>query len=87
MIFKIRHEDKGEGLSKIGSLIKVPVINMKKVITLTIGTLLLVALGCTTTVTVGTKANKDQVVGAKVGLSGVSLTLPLVKGEVTPTTP
>lgn len=87
MIFKIRRKDESEGFSKIGRLMKVLLINMKKVITLTIGTLLLVALGCTTTVTVGTKANKDQVVGAKVGLSGASLTLPLVKGEVTPTTP
>lgn len=49
--------------------------------------LFVIASGCTTTVTVGTRANKDQVVGAKVGLNGASLTLPLVKGEVTPTTP
>lgn len=40
------------------------------------------AVGCTSTVTLGPKANDSAVIGADAGTSGVSLTLPLVKGEV-----
>jgi hypothetical protein len=58
---------------------------MKKLVTLTVGTLLFAASGCTSTVTLGTKANESQVVGASAGQEGVSLTLPFVKGEVAPT--
>jgi len=38
--------------------------------------------GCTSTVTLGPKANDSAVIGANAGTSGASLTLPLVKGEV-----
>jgi len=54
---------------------------MKNIVILIVGTLFL-ASGCTSTVTLGPQANEDAVVGATAGTSGVSLTLPLVKGEV-----
>ena len=41
--------------------------------------------GCTSTVTLGPKANDSTVIGASVGTKGASLTLPLIKGEVKPT--
>ena len=56
---------------------------MKTLVTLTAVTLLL-ATGCTSTVTLGTKANESQIVGASAGSEGVSVTLPLLKGEVGP---
>ena len=59
---------------------------MKTLVTLTIGTLLLVASGCTSTVTLGPSANESAVVGASAGTDGASLTLPLIKGEVSPAT-
>ena len=59
---------------------------MKKLVTLTVGALLIAASGCTSTVTLGAKANESKLLGASVGGEGVSLTLPLVKGEVTPQT-
>ncbi|MAH47184.1 hypothetical protein CMI37_15260 [Candidatus Pacearchaeota archaeon] len=61
---------------------------MKTLVTLTAATMLL-SMGCTSTVTLGTKANESQVVGATAGEEGVSVTLPLIKGEVSPvkTTP
>ncbi|MAF43698.1 MAG: hypothetical protein CMI54_05980 [Parcubacteria group bacterium] len=55
---------------------------MKKLITLTVVTLLLVASGCTSTVTLGPQANESDVVGAAVGQRGASVTIPFVKGEV-----
>ena len=58
---------------------------MKTLVILTVGTLLFAVSGCTSTVTLGSKANESQVIGASAGQEGVSLTLPLVKGEVTPT--
>ena len=58
---------------------------MKTLVTLTVGALLFAASGCTSTVTLGAKANESQILGASAGEEGVSLTLPLVKGEVTPT--
>lgn len=59
---------------------------MKTLVTLTVGTLLFVASGCTSTVTLGPSANKDGVVGVSAGQSGASLTLPLIKAETAPTT-
>ena len=59
---------------------------MKTLVTLTVGALLFVASGCTSTVSLGTKANETQVLGASAGEEGVSLTLPLVKAEITPAT-
>jgi len=58
---------------------------MKTLVTIVVGTLILVASGCTSTVTLGPKANTDSVIGASAGTDGASLTLPLVKGEVAPT--
>jgi hypothetical protein len=58
---------------------------MKTLVTLTAVTLLL-ATGCTSTVTLGTKANKDGIVGASANGSGASVTLPLVKAEAGTTT-
>ncbi len=58
---------------------------MKKLVTLTIGTLFLVASGCSSTVTLGPSANESEVIGASAGTGGASLTLPLIKGEVGPT--
>ena len=57
---------------------------MKTLVTLTVGALLIAVSGCTSTVTLGTKANESQVIGASAGQEGVSLTLPFVKGEVIP---
>ena len=59
---------------------------MKTLVTLTVGTLLFVASGCTSTVTLGAEANKTQVLGASAGEEGVSVTLPLVKTQITPAT-
>ena len=59
---------------------------MKTLVTLTVGALLFAASGCTSTVTLGSKANESQILGASAGEEGVRLTLPLVKGEVTPAT-
>ena len=59
---------------------------MKKLVTLTVGALLFAASGCTSTVTLGAKANEAQLLGASAGEEGISLTLPLVKGEVSPAT-
>jgi|TARA_B110000196_G_C20871501_1_gene532292 hypothetical protein len=59
---------------------------MKAIVTVAIG-MLIVASGCSSTVTLGPKANDTEVLGATAGTGGVSLTLPLIRGEVTPTTP
>ena len=40
--------------------------------------------GCTSTVTLGKKANDEAWAGASAGAEGASVTLPFVKGEVTP---
>jgi hypothetical protein len=58
---------------------------MRILVTLTVGTLLFAVSGCTSTVTLGAKANESKVLGASAGEEGVSLTLPFVKGEVSPT--
>ena len=57
---------------------------MKALVTVAIG-MLIVASGCSSTVTLGPKANENEVLGATAGTGGASLTLPLVRGEVTPT--
>jgi len=54
---------------------------MKNTVILIVGALFL-ASGCTSTVTLGPQANEDAVIGAAAGTSGASLTLPLVRGEV-----
>ena len=59
---------------------------MKTLVTLTVGALLIAVSGCTSTVTLGAKANEAQLLGASAGEEGISLTLPHVKGEVTPAT-
>ncbi len=56
---------------------------MKTLVTLTAAAMLL-ATGCTSTVTLGPKANETQVMGATAGGEGVSITLPFVKGEISP---
>ena len=58
--------------------------HMKTLVTL-IAAITLFVTGCTSTVTLGPKANSTDVVGATAGKEGASLTLPFVKGEVTPT--
>jgi hypothetical protein len=57
---------------------------MKTLVTL-IAAITLLTLGCTSTVTLGPKANESKLLGASAGQEGVSLTLPLVRGEVLPT--
>ena len=56
----------------------------KSFITIMTGTLLFVVSGCTSTVTLGPKANESSVVGLSAGADGASVTLPLVRGEVSP---
>jgi hypothetical protein len=58
---------------------------MKTVLLSIVGALLIVASGCQTGVTIGTKANETEVLGAAAGSKGASLTLPFVKAEVKPT--
>ena len=43
---------------------------------------ILAAAGCSSTVTLGPRANDSAVVGANASTSGASVTLPLVKAEV-----
>jgi len=59
---------------------------MKTLVTIVVGTLILVASGCTSTVTLGPKANETSVVGASAGTEGASLTLPLAKATLGPAT-
>ena len=58
--------------------------NMKTLVTLTAAIVLFVT-GCSSTVTLGPKANTDKYLGATAGTEGASVTLPFVKGEVAPT--
>ena len=44
-------------------------------------------LGCSSTVTLGPKANESAVVGVTAGTEGASVTLPLIKAETRPTIP
>tara|TARA_Y100000593_G_scaffold56456_2_gene105325 strand:- start:8020 stop:8235 length:216 start_codon:yes stop_codon:yes gene_type:complete len=55
---------------------------MKTLTTLLVAGVLFLTSACTSTVTLGPKANETSVVGASAGTDGVSLTLPLVKGEL-----
>ena len=57
---------------------------MKTLVTL-IAAITLLTMGCTSTVTLGPKANESKLLGASAGQEGVSLTLPFVRGEVIPT--
>ena len=57
---------------------------MKKYLIIITGALF-VASGCSSTVTLGPKANESSVVGLSAGSDGASVTLPLLKGEVSPT--
>ena len=59
---------------------------MKRVMVTLVGASLFVASGCTSTVTLGPKANESTVLGASAGTEGASLTLPLVRGELKPAT-
>ena len=54
---------------------------MKTLVTLTVGMLLFAASGCSSTVTLGTAANEDAVVGVSASPVGASVTLPLIKAE------
>ena len=56
---------------------------MKTLVTL-IAAITLLTMGCSSTITLGPKANESQIMGASAGQEGVSLTLPFVKGEVVP---
>ena len=58
---------------------------MKTLVTLTVGALLFVMSGCTSTVTLGPSANDAGIVGVSAGQDGASVTLPLIKAETTPT--
>lgn len=58
---------------------------MKTLVAIAVVTLLIGA-GCTSTVTLGTKANEDGIVGASANESGASVTLPLVKAQIGTTT-
>ena len=55
---------------------------MKKLIVITAA--LLFSVGCTSTVTVGPKANETGLLGASASVKGVSLKVPLVSAEVKP---
>ena len=59
---------------------------MNRVLVTLVGAALFVASGCTSTVTLGPKANESTVLGASAGTDGASLTLPLLRGEVKSTT-
>ena len=53
----------------------------KTLVTLTVGTLLFAASGCSSTVTLGSKANQDGFLGASASTKGASVTVPFVKAE------
>ena len=57
-----------------------------KTLVATAAVIMLFGAGCTSTVTLGPKANDSTVLGASADAEGASLTLPLIKGEVGPTT-
>ena len=59
---------------------------MKTLVTLMVGMSLFAMSGCTSTVTLGPKANESTVIGLSAGTDGASVTLPLIRGEVSPTT-
>ena len=47
-----------------------------------IGAVAFLGLGCSSTLTVGPKANESGYLGASASTKGASVTLPFVKGEV-----
>ena len=49
-----------------------------------VSTFLLGALGCSSTVTLGPKANEKSIVDAKLGGEGVGVTVPFVNVSVSP---
>jgi hypothetical protein len=55
--------------------------NMKRTLTL-LTAVTLCAAGCTSTMTLGSKANESDIVGGKISTSEIEVTLPLVKAEV-----
>lgn len=58
---------------------------MKKTTTLMVSMLLLGALGCSSTVTLGPKANeKNGILNAKIGEKGVGVTVPFIDVSVSP---
>ena len=57
-----------------------------KTLLATVAVIALFGAGCTSTVTLGPKANADGVVGASANETGASVTLPLVKAELGTTT-
>ena len=57
---------------------------MKTLVTIVVGALIFVASGCTSTVTLGPKANEASVFGASAGTEGASLTIPLAKATLGP---
>lgn len=58
-------------------------INMKKVmLLLTVGAFIFMGTGCTSTLVLGPKANKDKCLNASADWSHVGVTLPLVKAGV-----
>jgi hypothetical protein len=54
---------------------------MKTKVTLAVATALFLAVGCTSTATLGPKANQDSVIGATLSTDKVGLTLPFVRVE------
>jgi len=61
---------------------------MKKLFIILTGTLIFMASGCASTMTIGPSANKDGYLGAAASTTGASVTVPFVKAEtaVTETT-
>ena len=60
------------------------IFDKMKMKTILIAATALLIMGCTSTVTLGPEANSTDVLGATAGKDGASLTLPFVKGELTP---
>ena len=54
---------------------------MKTLVTLTVGALFFAASGCSSTMTIGPRANKDGYLGASASTAGASVTVPFVKAE------
>jgi len=59
---------------------------MKKTTTFMMAMLLFGVIGCSTTVTLGPKANQDGLIGASASTKGASVTVPLLKAETKATT-
>jgi hypothetical protein len=57
-----------------------------KTLVATAAVIMLFGAGCTSTVTLGPKANDSTVLGASADAEGASLTLPLIKASVGTTT-